>query len=200
MCQFSCHHHLYKNLTHKPFSPSAVLCTIPFQIWTPCSARHMGKEHGTQVETGRSKVKGPCMNWYPSSGTSVSLKTQMPNSVLLRILATVTALSMAEHGWGGGVQTDKNMTFGCEGMLSGSSVVSWHHTFTGGFSSPCVFKVAGRLLLFYRALQPNSCQSGEDRGMKTVLEVIVQLLTSMYKWHENHTVHLWVWHGLHILN
>lgn len=104
--------------------------------------------------------------------------------------------------WGGGAQADRNTTFAWEGMLSRSSVVSWHHTFTEGFSSPCVFKVCGegRLLPFYEALQPNSCQSGEDRGMKTVLEVTVQLLSSMYEWHEYHTAHLWARWGLHILN
>lgn len=93
------------------------------------------------------------------------------------------------------------MTFVWEGMLSRSSVVSWQHNFTEGFSSPCVFKVGGgRLLPLCWALQPNFCQSGEDSGTKTVLEFIVQPLSSMYEWHENHTAHLWAWWGLHILN
>lgn len=96
------------------------------------------------------------------------------------------------------------MTFDWEGMLWRSYVsyvVSWHHIFTDGFSSPCVFKDGWeRLLPCCGALQPNSCQSREDSGMKTALEVIVQLLSSTYEWHENHTAQLWAWRGLYLLN
>lgn len=55
------------------------------------------KEHGAQVETGRSKVEKPSMSWCLSSGTPVSLRTQTPNSFLLQTLAMVTALPMAEQ-------------------------------------------------------------------------------------------------------
>lgn len=137
--QFSCHH-LYKNITHKPFSPSAALCTIPMVHHGHHALQGTaGKEHGAQVKTGRNKVKGPCMNWCLSSGTSVSLKTQMSNNILLQILTTVTALPMAEQSFQVGEVVLK-LAGMWEGMLSRSSVVRWHHTFTEVFSSPCVFK------------------------------------------------------------
>lgn len=92
MCQFSCHHHLYKNLPHKLFSPCAALCNIPLQIWIPCSARH-----------SREGVLGS--RWWDPAWTNACLLAppfhwgHRFHSILLWILATVTACPWVSKGF-----------------------------------------------------------------------------------------------------